>query len=127
MIGDILLQYLAWHFLDTPKGIFRAWQNCLRFNLNHWSVPLLVRTWVSPWRRYHASYGKGFGFGRYFEVFTFNMTSRFLGAIMRTVLITFGFLMEIFVFAAGAIVLLIWLALPPLLIFGFIYGCKILF
>lgn len=127
MSQNIIVQYLAWQFFDTPKGIFRAWRNCLKFNLNHWSVPLLFKTWFSPWRRYHSSYGKGFSFSKYFEVFTFNMTSRIIGAIMRTFLIVLGLLAEVAVFVMGASVFLIWLMLPFLLFWGFFYGFKILF
>lgn len=127
MSRNIFIKYLVWHFWDTPKGILRGWQNCLKFNLNHWSVPLLLRTWFSPWRRYQYSYGKGFGFAKYFEVFTFNIISRVMGAIMRSVLIGIGLFMEVLVFLAGAAVFLTWLVLPFLLFFGFIYGCKILF
>lgn len=127
MSQNIIIQYLAWQFFDTPKGIFCAWRNCLKFNLNYWSVPLLLRTWFSPWRRYRSSYGRGFSFTKYFEVFTFNMTSRIIGAVMRTVLIALGLLMEVVVLAAGAGVFLLWLILPFILILCFIYGFKILF
>lgn len=113
--------------MDTPKGILRAWGNCLKFNLNYWSVPLLLKTLFSHWRRYRYSYGRGFDFKRYFEAFTFNMISRVLGALMRVVLITLGLFTEILVFLAGAVVFLIWLILPLLLIMGFFYGFKILF
>lgn len=127
MSRNIFIKYLAWHFLDTPKGILRAWQNCLKFNLNHWSVPLLLRTWFSPWRRHQYSYGKGFSFSKYFEVFSFNAISRVIGAIMRSVLIILGLLMEAAVVLAGALVMIFWLVLPFILFFGFIYGCEILF
>ena len=123
---NIFIQYLEWQFFDVPKNILQAWQNCLRFNLNYWSVPLLLKTLFSHWRRYQYSYGKGFNFKRYFEAFTFNMISRVLGSIMRSVLIVLGLLTEIFVFLAGAIVFLIWLILPFLLAGGFFYGFKIL-
>ena len=123
---NIFIQYLEWQFFDVPKNILQAWQNCLRFNLNYWSVPLLLKTLFSHWRRYQYSYGKGFNFKRYFEAFTFNMISRVLGSIMRSVLIVLGLLTEIFVFLAGAIVFLIWLILPFLLVGGFFYGFKIL-
>jgi len=127
MMGqNIFIQYLEWQFFDVPKNILQAWQNCLRFNLNYWSVPLLLKTLFSHWRRYQYSYGKGLNFKRYFEAFTFNMISRVLGSIMRSVLIVLGLLTEIFVFLAGAIVFLIWLILPFLLVGGFFYGFKIL-
>ncbi len=126
MSRNIFIQYLVWHFGDTLKGILRGWQNCLKFNLNYWSVLLLLRTWFSPWRRYRYSYGKGFSFSKYFEVFTFNTASRVIGAIMRSVLIILGLLTESVVVLAGVIVALFWLILPPLLIGGFLYGFKML-
>ena len=126
MSQNIFIKYLVWYFFDTPKGILRAWRNCLKFNLNHWSVPLLLQTWLSPWRRYRYSYGKGFSFTKYFEVFSFNLISRVIGAIIRSSLIVIGSLMEILILLAGAAVFLFWLILPLLLFFGFIYGCKIL-
>ena len=127
MSRNIVIQYLTWHFFDTTKGILGAWQNCLKFNLNYWSVPLLLKTWFSPWRRYKYSYGRGFSFTKYFEVFTFNLTSRIIGAIMRSVLIIMGLLTEVLVCLSGATVFLAWLILPFLVFFGFVYGCKILF
>ncbi|MDP3991203.1 MAG: hypothetical protein Q8P63_02830 [Candidatus Nealsonbacteria bacterium] len=123
---NIFLQYLEWHFFDALKGISAGWKNYLRFNLNYWSVPMLLKTLFSPWRRYHYSYGKGFNIKKYFEVFTFNVISRTLGAIMRSVLIIFGLIAEVFVFLAGALVVLFWLLLPFLLLFGFYFGFKIL-
>jgi len=126
MSQNIFIKYLVWHFWDTPRGILKGWQNCLKFNLNHWSVPLLLKTWFSPWRRYKYSYGKGFSFSKYFEVFSFNIISRTIGAIMRSVLIVLGLLMEAVVVLAGALVMIFWLILPPLLVGGFLYGFKML-
>ena len=124
---NIFIQYLQWQFFDAVKSILGGWGNCLRFNLNYWSVPLLLRTWFSHWRRYKYSYGRGFDLKRYFEAFTFNMISRVMGGLMRSVLIVLGLLTEVVVFLVGAVVFLIWLILPLLLIGGFFYGCKILF
>lgn len=127
MILSIFIQYLEWHFFDVSKGIWAGWQNCLRFNLNYWSLPLLSKTLFSHWRRYRFSYGRGFSLKRYFETFTFNMLSRTIGAIMRSFLIILGAITEVFVFLLGAIIFLIWLILPILLIVGLFYGFKLLF
>ena len=127
MAKNIFVLYLEWQFFDTSKAILQAWRNCLKFNLNYWSAPLLLKTFFSHWRRYRYSYGKGLNFKRYFEAFTFNMISRVLGMIMRSVLIVLGLIAEVFVFLAGIIVFFIWLILPFILIWGFFYGFKILF
>lgn len=125
-MGNIFLLYFQWHYADRPKNIWIGWSNCLKFNLNFWSVPVLLRTLFSHWRRYRYSYGKGFDFKRYIEAFSFNIISRVIGFIMRSVLIAFGLITEVLVFAAGLAVLIIWMILPALLILGFYYGFKIL-
>ena len=126
-MGNIFFLYLQWHFIDRPKSILKGWGNCLKFNLNYWSVPVLLKTFFSPWRRYRYSYGKGFDLKRWVEAFSFNMISRTIGAIMRSFLVVAGLATEIIVLLAGVAVFLSWLALPVLLALGIFYGFKILF
>ena len=123
---NILFQWLSWQFFDVPKEILKAWKNFLKFNLNYFSTPLLLKTFFSPWRRYKMSYGKGFDIGRYLEAFFSNLIFRFLGAIMRSFLIILGLLVEVFIFFCGIIIFLGWLVLPILLIFGLYHGFRIL-
>lgn len=125
--NNLLNQYLIWHFYEVPGSILKAWRNFLRFNLNYFSIPLLIRTLFSYWRRYSMAYGKRLDFGRYFEAFVFNMMSRGIGAILRIFLILIGLLVEFFLFFLGAIIFLIWLFLPLLLILGLIFGLRLLF
>lgn len=127
MSQNIFFQYTIWQFWESPKNILLGWRNFLKFGLNYFSLPLLLKTLFSPWRRYSWSYGKGFDVKRYTEVFFSNLISRLLGAILRIFLIILGILFEVFIFLAGLIVLLVWLVLPLLLILGFYYGGKILF
>ena len=126
-MSNIILQYLQWHFIDQPRAILRAWKNFLLFNLNYWSIPLLLKTFFSYWRKYQFSYGRGLDIKRYFEAFSFNAISRVMGAIMRGILIVIGIITEIFIIFVGIIIFLGWLFLPILLIFGIYYGFRILF
>jgi len=122
---NIFFQYLCWQFLDMPRNLLKAWGNFLKFNLNYFSIPLLLKTFFSPWRRYSWSYGRGFDLGRFFEVFFSNLISRILGALMRVFLIIFGVIAEVFIFIIGIIIFLGWIILPFLLIGGFILGIKL--
>lgn len=124
---NIIFAWLSWQFYDVPKFILKVWKNFLLFNLNYFSVPLLIKTFFSHWRQYKWSYGRGFDIGRYFEAFASNLISRILGAIVRSILIFIGILIEIFIFFTGIIIFLGWLFLPILLIFGIYYGFRILF
>jgi len=124
---NIFFHYLSWHFLEAPRNILRAWKNFLKFGLNYFSLPLLLRTLFSPWHKYVWAYPRGLYIGKRLEVFISNLISRILGAILRIFLIVIGLLVEIFIFFAGIIILLNWLLLPALLVTGLILAIKIIF
>ncbi len=107
-------------------AVLKAWKNFLSFNLNYFSIPTLLKTFFSHWKRYSYSYGKAFDIGRYFEAFTFNVMSRVIGAILRTFVIIMGLAVEIFLIFLGATVVLVWIFLPFILIYGLIYGFKLI-
>lgn len=123
---SIFLQALVWQFFDAPKAILKAWQNFLLFNLNYFSVPALLKTFFSPWRRYHYPYGRVFEIWKNIETFVFNMMSRIIGAILRTIFIIIGLLLEILIILIGAVTFLGWTILPFLLIAGLLFGLKLL-
>jgi hypothetical protein len=124
---NIILAWIPWQFSEMPKNILKAWRNFLVFNLNYFSVPLLLKTLFSPWRRYQWSYGRGFDAGRYLYTFFSNMISRVLGAVMRSFLILIALIIEFFIFWAGIFVFFGWLVFPLLLLAGLWFGLKILF
>lgn len=115
-----------WHYFEMPGNILVGWKNFLKFNLNFFSIPLLLKTFFSPWRRYKWSYPRGLIIGKYLEVFFSNLISRVIGAMMRIILILFGILIEIFLILGGAVVFVGWLVLPIFLILGLIIGFKFL-
>lgn len=125
--NNIISAFLQWQFFDAPRDILKIWKNYLKFNLNYFSVPTLLKTLIAPWHRYRMSYGKRFDPGRFFEAFIFNMMSRIIGAILRVFFIVIGLLIELFLFFAGLILFLGWITLPFLLIAAFLYGFRILF
>lgn len=123
---NIILQYLSWHFFDVPRDILRAWKNFLRFYLHYFSIPLLIKTFFSPWRGYKWHYGRGFDIGKYLETLFSNLVCRSIGAILRFFLILIGVFVEIFIVLFGFFVFLGWFLLPIFLIFGLYHGIRIL-
>ena len=120
MKKNILLQFIIWYDWETSKKIWFVWKNFLKFNLKFFSVLPLLQTLFAPWRRYRWSYGKGFNFGIYFQVFFSNLISRALGAFLRSILISIGLLVELFILAIGIFAIIGWLILPCLLVFTLI-------
>jgi len=124
---NIFWQLISWQFFDVPKNILKAWKNFLNFGFFYFSIPLLLKTLFSPWRRYVWFYPRGFDIGKYLEIWISNLMSRIIGAIMRIFLIIFGLIYEIFILLLGSFIFLIWFFLPLILIFGIYHGFKILF
>lgn len=124
---NIISQRISWHFFEVPKEILRIWKNFLLFNLNYFSIPLLLKTFFAPWRRYKETYGRGFDIGKYFEVFFANLIYCALGAIMRSFLIITGLFLEVLMFFSGLAVFAAWLILPIILIKGLIIGFSMIF
>jgi len=123
---NILFQWISWHFFDVPKEILKGWKNYLKYNLEYFSVPLLLKTYFSYWRGYKWSYGRGFDIVVWAEAIFSNLISRFLGAFLRTFLIIIGIITEIVVFFLGLIFFLSWLFLPIIFIIGIFYGFRFL-
>jgi hypothetical protein len=123
----LFLQYLKWHYFDASRDILKAWGNFLWFNLNYFSVLLLLKTFFAPWRRITWEYGRGFDIGRYLFIFGSNLISRILGAIMRSFLIGVGIFTEVVLLFLGMALLIIWLVLPVLIAASFFYGILLLF
>lgn len=123
---NILILWIQWHFFDVSKEILKAWKNFLLFNLNYFSISILLKTLFSPWRRYIWSYGRGFDVKIYLEAALSNLISRSIGLIVRVFLIFTGLSVEIFIILAGIIIFFSWILLPAFLILGFYYGFKIL-
>lgn len=125
-VNNILFKALVWQFFDVPKQLVKIWQTFLYFNFNYFSVPTLLKTYFSPWRRNRSSYGGIFEVWKNFESFIFNSMSRIIGAILRTVYIILGIIIEIFILIVGPIVIVTWILTPFLLLIGLIFGIFLL-
>lgn len=127
MQSILLLRYVKWHYLDAPRDILRGWGNILWFNFNYFSVPLLLQTFFSPWRRIAWDYGRGFDIGVYLFTFSSNLISRILGAIVRSFLIVAGLVVQLALLFLGSLLFLFWFVLPAIIAAAFIYGIFLLF
>jgi ATP-dependent Clp protease ATP-binding subunit ClpC len=69
-------------------------------------------TLFSPWKRVMLPEGKDFNLQKFFESLSFNLVSRFVGAMVRFVLIWVGLILIIISFLGGLAGFVFWLTLP---------------
>ena len=126
MSSGIFVEYLKWYSWKVPGNILRAWKNILLFNLNYFSIGLLFVTFFSPWRRYTWQHSRGFDIADRLNVLASNLISRIIGAVMRSFVLCMGIIVEIFLVPAGLFVLVLWFALPIVIVLSLYYAFGIL-
>ena len=118
---NIIIEWFNWQFYKMPKFLLQAWNNYFMFATNFFSVPLLLKTFFSPWRRYKWNYPKGFDIFEFFNTLISNAVSRILGAMMRIVLIIMGICFQVLVALAGLLVFVGWVLVPFIIVAGFLF------
>lgn len=118
---NVFTEWVLWHFVEVPKFLLSVWNNYILFALNYFSLPILLKSLFSPWRKYRWNYPRRFSIGEFFSTLISNSFSRFMGALTRIALIFVGILFQIFVIFVGLIVFLFWILLPFITIAGFIF------
>ena len=122
---NIFVIWALWYFYEMPKFLLEVWKNYILFALNYFSLPILLKSFFSPWHKYRWQYPKGINVVEFFNTLISNTFSRILGAGMRTVLIIVGTLFQIFVIFAGLIIFLAWIFGPFIVIAGFLFAINL--
>jgi len=126
MRQNIALMFFYWLFIESTARVVHGWFFFLRFGLNFFSVPLLLKTFFSPWHRYWYGYPKDFNPVEFFYAIFGNAMSRVIGIILRSLFIALGVIFDLFVFIIGLVVLIFWITLPFTAIYLFYLGIALI-
>jgi len=120
---SIVHHYLLWHYSRAFLEIFHVWLNFLWFIVHFFSIPQLLRSWVSPWKRIIEARGNKWSLEDLASFIIIGFISRLIGFILRTTLICIGTICLLLTVVGGFLVYLFWLTAPlaiiALLVFGF--------
>ncbi len=118
---QVLGYYILWHYTKAWKDIARIVGNYLWFTVNFFSIGLLFKTLLSPWRRLNVSSGRH-GEESMFGAFVINTLMRLIGFFARLFVIVAGIISCAAVIAGGLALLVIWLLLPVIIFFSLFIG-----
>lgn len=119
--------YFLWHYSRAFGELYRVWLNFLWFTIHFFSLPQLVRTWLSPYKRITERKHRGWDFEEFIGYVVINLLSRVVGALMRTILIGLGLISLAVVIGSGLLLFLIWIFLPFMILGLFLAGITLLF
>ena len=105
--------FLWWHYSYGVSFYINRYVYSMSWVIHYFSLPLLLTSLFSPWKRMiDVDNQPGFNLQRWFQTFTFNLISRAIGAVVRSVLFIVGVIFLIFVMLFGSLGLLIWCLVP---------------
>lgn len=110
-------EYLIWWY---GEGIISAWRvvvAVLYDVTDFFSLPILVRTWFSPWKN-DTIVARNISLGDQWKIWQQNFISRFFGFMIRTIIILFTLFILAVLTILSAISVGVWLLVPflPLLL-----------
>jgi len=114
--------YLAWHYTNAIKDFFGIWGNMIWFTYQYFSIPILLRTLFSPFKRLKEYSKGGLDMGSFLESLAVNLIMRIVGFILRSMVIAIGLTVLIFSIIIGIAVFFLWLVLPFLIVFLLVTG-----
>ncbi|OJI07678.1 MAG: hypothetical protein COX02_00340 [Candidatus Vogelbacteria bacterium CG22_combo_CG10-13_8_21_14_all_37_9] len=127
-VAIIIFNYFIWHYGQALKSLLVLYRNFFQFSFNFFSLSLMFRTWISPWRRLDLDYqGNIFNAGQWFEAFVVNILMRLVGFLIRTIIIIVGLGVLVLLSLSLPLVLLSWLVLPFGVVVAFLVGLGLLF
>ena len=116
----ILLDYATWQWWQAPAWLAQLAWNLHRFLFRSFSVKLLLRTLIAPWRRDQLSYSH-MPLQAVLHNLALNLISRVIGAIIRSITLL-AWLIAATAITATSVAVLIAFICAPLIIIALIIG-----
>ena len=122
----IVHHYLSWHYLTALKELFHLWHTFAWFTVHLFSLPQLVSSWLSPWKRIVETRGNTWNFEDLIGYVVIGFLSRLVGFIIRTFIIGFGLLALTIVLLSGIILVITWYLLPAIVMALLLIGVVVI-
>lgn len=118
--------FINWYFVEIPIKIIKQLYQYILVISKIYSFVFLLKTFFAPWKNQSYTYpNKGFDINRLLEVWTSNMVSRVVGALVRFFTILTGIVVLFLTVIIGVLGLFIWVTYP-ILFFIFIISSFVL-
>ncbi|MFA6227061.1 MAG: hypothetical protein WC631_01085 [Candidatus Paceibacterota bacterium] len=118
----VFWRYLLWHYSKGVKASFLLWENLTSFLYNFFSIRSLLGNFFTPWRRLSDIYPKWYEFKEFFSTFLTNGLMRIVGMFIRFFVLLFGFTVILIFILLYPVAFIVWLLLPPAIIFMILAG-----
>ncbi|MFT7644571.1 MAG: hypothetical protein ACI9BF_000220 [Candidatus Paceibacteria bacterium] len=123
---SIVHHYLIWHYSRGLLEIFHVWLNLLWFVVYFFSLPQLMNSWFSPWKRIVEKRKMNWNLEDIAGVIIVGIISRIIGFTLRTVIIFIGLVCLFITILGGLATYVFWVAAPLIIISLLGFGITLL-
>jgi hypothetical protein len=102
---------LGWWYGQGWRWMFKNFTASLKRVEETFSVPILLKTWFSPWKQIQTPAS----FHHFFQTLIDNSISRLIGAIIRTFVLLTALVMVFAIFFGGLAMMILWPFFPALI------------
>lgn len=120
-----IIDFSLWYYTEALRGMLSIFFNFIWFTIHFFSMPLLVRTLVEPWKRMTDVY-QGGGIEVLAETIVMNSASRVLGLAVRLVVLTLGFLALSVLVLLFFLTLIAWIFFPVILAYASFFSMTLI-
>ena len=117
--------FFVWWYTEVFGELSVFTKHFFAYLSDLFSVKISLRTLFSPWRRDAVSY-EGLTIQDRFQVLILNITSRFVGAIVKIFTIATFVVVFIFCVVLFSVIYIVWFLFPLVLIGLAVWGIKII-
>ena len=114
MTRSFPLVFLEWFGIHFPNQILENGQLLAVWCWRYFSIGFFLPRIFSPWHKDLTSYGRGFDYKAWIHALGWNLISRVLGAVLRSLFILTGLCLEVLIMILTLAAFLIWYLLPVL-------------
>lgn len=101
--------------------------NFFWFVINFFSIYVIINTFFDPWKRMGEGYPTGLDIFGWFSTVIVNSLMRFVGVMVRTVILAISFAFLSIVFFAGVAAFLAWMFMPVVFVALVIVSIHLIF
>lgn len=120
--GSILVEYITWHYGNALGNYVRIVRNGRDFIWYFFSIPVLARTLLAPYKRIQEPRTRRFDLEDWAGSVIINLLSRLIGMFIRLVLLAVGLASFIIFMVLSVIGFGVWLAGPILVLMSVLVG-----
>lgn len=123
----VIPHYISWHYTKGVIGLISLCKDFAGFIWNFFSVQLLLKTLITPFKRLDVKARNKFNLADFFSALVTNIIMRVVGMVLRTFFIVSGLFVLILFMILFGMFFIIWFLLPFILLAMLVGGIIAMF